>query len=55
MHVAVIRVDGRYVMAKNIEFGTDQEAWPDEQKKAVEWMASQGAVARFLPMFANTV
>jgi hypothetical protein len=42
-------------MAKNIEFGTDQQKWPDECKKAVEWMTSQGALAHFLPMFANTV
>jgi hypothetical protein len=44
-----------YIMTKNLEFGTDQEEWPDECKKAVEWMVSQGAVAQFLPMFSNTV
>mmetsp|Transcript_5188 Transcript_5188/g.8348 ORF Transcript_5188/g.8348 Transcript_5188/m.8348 type:complete len:176 (-) Transcript_5188:115-642(-) len=44
-----------YVMAKNIEFGTDQEEWPHDTKKAIEWMTSQGAIAKFLPMFANTV
>jgi len=44
-----------YIMAKNIEFGTDQEVWPEGCKKAIEWMTSQGAVAQMLPMFANTV
>jgi hypothetical protein len=44
-----------YVMARNIEFGTNQEVWPEECKKALDWMTSQGAVTRFIRMFSNTV
>lgn len=44
-----------YIMARNVEFGTDQDKWPAQCNKVVEWMSSQGALALFCPMFANTV